>query len=286
MARILTGKEVADALTKQLAKDVAALKEQGVTPALCILRVGERAADLAYEKGALKRAEMTGVAVKHVVLPEDASQEQFDDALRKANEDDTVHGILMCLPLPDHLDSERARKMLAPEKDVDGCTDLSLAGVFTKKPTGYPPCTAQAVIEILRHYGIGIAGKRAVVIGRSLVVGRPLSMLLMHEHATVTICHTHTEGIAGIAREADILVAAAGNLRFVTEAFTNADQVVIDVGINWDAEKNGIAGDVDQDAVLPHVRAITPVPGGVGSVTSSALIRHVVMAAKRAQEKA
>lgn len=281
MARLLKGKEVADALTGRVIRDVTALKEQGVTPTLCILRAGERQEDLAYEKGAMKRAEMTGVAVKHVVLPEDVPQDVFDRALTEANDDEGIHGILMCLPLPAHLDSARARAMLKPEKDVDGCTDASLAGVFAGKDEGFPPCTAQAVIEILRHYGIGLRGKNVVVIGRSLVIGRPVAMLLMHENATVTICHTQTRDIARITRDKDILIAAAGKLRMITKEFTDQNQVVIDVGINWDDAKGAIAGDVDFDEVERIAAAITPVPGGVGGVTSSVLIGHVVMAAKR-----
>ena len=185
------------------------------------------------------------------------------------------------MPLPKHLDTERARKMLNPAKDVDGCTDLSLAGVFTNTKTGFPPCTAQAAMEILHHFDIPVSGKKAAVIGRSLVIGRPVGMMLMHENATVVNCHTRTVDVPSITREADILIAAAGRLHSVTRDFTNPDQVVIDVGINWDEEKGGISGDVAFEDVEPHVQAITPVPGGVGSVTSSVLIGHVIEAAKR-----
>ena len=282
MAEIYKGAPVAEALTEKMIADVEELKAKGITPTLAIFRVGERPDDLSYERGAMKRAEKAGVTVKNVVLPADVCQEDFDAALTALNEDPEVHGILMFRPLPAQLDNERARKMLAPEKDIDGCTDGSLAGVFTNTKTGCPPCTAQAAMEILHHYGVEIKGKKAAVIGRSLVIGRPVAMMLMHENATVVNCHTKTVDVPSITREADILIAAAGQLRSVGPEYVNPEQVVIDVGINWDAEKNGIAGDVDFDAVEPLVKAITPVPGGVGSVTTCVLISHVIEAAKRA----
>ena len=283
MAKILKGKEVADALTARMQQDVEELKAQGVTPTLCIFRVGERPDDLAYERGATKRAQAAGVKVKNLILPADVPQDVFDRELNRVNKDDTIHGILLFMPLPKHLDTERARQMLNPAKDVDGCTDLSLAGVFTNTKTGFPPCTAQAAMEILHHFDIPVSGKKAAVIGRSLVIGRPVGMMLMHENATVVNCHTRTVDVPSITREADILIAAAGRLHSVTRDFTNPDQVVIDVGINWDEEKGGISGDVAFEDVEPHVQAITPVPGGVGSVTSSVLIGHVIEAAKRTQ---
>lgn len=222
-----------------------------------------------------------GIDVKQVILPEDVDSDTFFGELRRVNEDADVHGILLFRPLPRHLDGERARQMIDPAKDVDGCTDGSLAGVFTNTQIGFSPCTAQAAMEILHFYGIDVRGKRAAVIGRSLVIGRPVAMMLMHENATVVNCHTRTRDVRAFTRRADILVAAAGRLHSVTEQYTHPDQVVIDVGINWDEEKGGISGDVDFAAVEPVVQAITPVPGGVGSVTSCVLIGHVVEAAKR-----
>lgn len=282
MARVFRGKEVADAMTARMQREVEEMKERGILPTLCIFRVGERPDDLAYERGALKRAQTVGIGVRQVVLPADVTQEEFDRAFREVNEDDAIHGILLFRPLPKHLDSEKARQMLDPAKDVDGCTDLSLAGVFTNTKTGFAPCTAQAAMEILHHYNIPIEGKKAAVIGRSLVVGRPVAMMLMHENATVVNCHTRTKDIPSITRQADILIAAAGQLHSVTREYTNPGQVIIDVGINWDEEKGGISGDVDFEDVEGAVEAITPVPGGVGSVTSSVLISHVVEAAGRA----
>ena len=270
MAQILKGKVVADALTEQMKQDVEQLKAAGVTPTLCIFRVGERPDDLSYERGATKRANTVGIEVKNVVLPADVSQEEFDKEFCKVNEDDSIHGILLFRPLPRQLDNEKARQMLNPAKDIDGCTE-----------TGFPPCTAQAAMEILHHFGIQIKGKKAAVIGRSLVIGRPVAMMLMHENATVVNCHTRTVDVPSITRQADILIAASGQLHSVTREYTNPDQVVIDVGINWDEAKGGISGDVAFEDVEPCVAAITPVPGGVGSVTTCVLIGHVVEAAKR-----
>ncbi len=281
MARILKGKEVADALTGRMQQETEQLRAAGTPPVLCIFRVGERPDDLAYERGAMKRAQTVGVEVKNVVLPADVSQEEFDREFAQVNADDGIHGILLFRPLPAQLDNEKARQMLDPAKDIDGCTDLSLAGVFTNTPIGFPPCTAQAAMEILHYYDIPVKGKKAAVIGRSLVVGRPVAMMLMHENATVVNCHTRTVDVPSITRVADILIAASGQLHSVTREYTNPDQVIIDVGISWDEEKGGISGDVLFDDVEPYVQAITPVPGGVGSVTSCVLIGHVVEAAKR-----
>jgi methylenetetrahydrofolate dehydrogenase (NADP+)/methenyltetrahydrofolate cyclohydrolase len=281
MAEILKGAPVAAALSESVRSEVDELKAQGIVPMLAIVRVGERPDDLAYERGAMKRAEKVGVEVRSVVFPEDITEEEFFRELDRINKDDAVHGILMFQPLPKHIDTAGARDRIDPAKDIDGCTAISMAGVFTNRPLGFPPCTAAAAMEILHYYGIDPKGKRAAVIGRSLVIGRPVAMMLMHENATVTNCHTRTTDVPGITRTADILIAAAGVLRSVTPEYVNPDQIVIDVGINWDEKKGGIAGDVDFDAVEPVVKAITPVPGGVGSVTSTILMKHVVEAAKR-----
>lgn len=281
MAEIWKGKPVADAMVARMQAETAALAGQGVTPTICIFRVGERPDDLAYERGATKRCESVGIRVKQVVLPGDVSQADFDEAFIAVNRDPSVHGILLFRPLPAQLDNERARQMLDPAKDIDGCTDASLAGVFTNSKVGFPPCTAQAAMELLHHYGVDPKGKKAAVIGRSLVIGRPVAMLLMHENATVVNCHTRTLDVPSITRKADILITAAGVLHSVKPEYTNPDQIVIDVGINWDASKGAISGDVDFDLVEPAVRAITPVPGGVGSVTTCVLADHVIQAAKR-----
>lgn len=281
MAEILKGASVAEALSETIRADVEALKAKGIVPTLAIVRVGEKQEDLAYERGATKRAGKVGVEVRNEVFPEDITEADFFAELERINNDDSVHGILMFQPLPRHIDTGKAREMIVPAKDVDGCTASSMAGVYANTGLGFPPCTAQAAMEILHHYGIDPKGKRAAVIGRSLVIGRPVAMMLMHENATVTNCHTRTVDVPAVTREAEILIAAAGRLRSVTPDFVNSDQVVIDVGINWDEARGGIAGDVDFDAVEPVVRAITPVPGGVGSVTSTVLMKHVVEAAAK-----
>lgn len=281
MAELLKGAPVAAALSEKMAADVAALKEQGVTPTLAILRVGQRDDDLSYERGAMKRCEKVGVAVKNVVLPADVDSDTFFATLEDLNEDDSVHGILMFRPLPKQLDSEKARKLLSPAKDVDGCTDGSLAGVFTNTALGFPPCTARAAMEILKYYGVELKGKRVAVIGRSLVIGRPVAMMLMHANATVTICHTRTVDVPSITRDADILIAASGQMESVGAEYLREGQTVIDVGIGWNEAKQKLCGDVKFEEAEPIVAAITPVPGGVGSVTTAVLCKHVVEAAQR-----
>ena len=281
MAEIWKGAPVAAALSETIAAEAAALKEQGVNPTLAIFRVGERDDDLAYERGAMKRCEKVGVAVKNVVLPADVDSDRFFQTLKELNEDPAVHGILMFRPLPKQLDGEKARRMLAPEKDVDGCTDGSLAGVFTNTALGFPPCTAQAAMELLRYYGVDPKGKRVAVIGRSLVIGRPVAMMLMHANATVTVCHTRTVDVPSVTREADSVVAASGQMESVGAAYLREGQIVIDVGIGWNEAKQKLCGDVLAEEAEPIVAALTPVPGGVGSVTSAVLCKHVVEAARR-----
>ena len=281
MAEILKGAAVTAALNEKMTAKVAALKEKGVTPTLAILRVGERPDDISYETGAMKRCEKIGVQVKNVVLPADVDSDTFFAALDNLNNDPAVHGILMFRPLPKHLDGEKARQLLAPEKDIDGCTDGSLAGVFTNTKVGFPPCTAQAAMEILDYYGIDCAGKRAVVMGRSLVIGRPAAMMLMHKNATVTVTHRKTVDTPAVVRQADIVIVAIGEMENVGAEYFRPGQVVVDVGIGWNEEKGKLCGDVRFDEAEPIVAAITPVPGGVGTVTTSILVSHVVEAAER-----
>ena len=281
MAEILKGAAVTAALNEKMMADVAALKEKGVSPTLAIFRVGERDDDLSYERGAMKRCASVGVEVKNVVLPADVDSDTFFKTLDELNNDPAVHGILMFRPLPKQLDNEKARQLLSPAKDIDGCTDGSLAGVFTNTKVGFPPCTAQAAMEILDHYGVDCKGKRAVVIGRSLVVGRPAALMLMHKNATVTVCHTRTVDMPSVTREADILIVCAGQMESIGAEYLREGQVVIDVGIHWNDEKGKLCGDVRFDEAEPVVSAITPVPGGVGTVTTSVLVSHVVEAAKR-----
>lgn len=281
MAEILKGAPVTKALNEKMSAKVAELKEKGVEPTLAIFRVGERADDISYEKGAMKRCDQVGVKVKNVVLPADVDADTFFATLTELNEDDAVHGILMFRPLPKQIDGEKARQMMNPAKDIDGCTDGSLAGVFTNTKVGFAPCTAQAAIEILDYYGIDCKGKRAAVIGRSLVVGRPVSMMLMHKNSTVTTCHTRTVDMPSVTKEAEILIVCSGQMESIGAEYLREGQVVVDVGIGWNEEKGKLCGDVKFEEAEPIVSAITPVPGGVGTVTTSVLVSHVVEAAER-----
>lgn len=285
MAQLLKGAEVVSALNETIQADVAALLSRGVTPTLAILRVGDKPDDLAYERGAMKRAETVGVAVRQIALPQTVSQEELLAEIEKINSDESIHGCLMLRPLPKHIDDLRAREALLPEKDIDGITEGSLAGVFTGTKRGFPPCTAQACMEILRHYKFDLAGKNAIVIGRSLVIGKPVAMMLLGQNATVTICHTKTKDMPALTKRADILIVAAGKPGVVGAEYVSAGQIVLDVGINFNAEGK-MTGDADFAAVEPIVGAITPVPGGVGTVTTSVLMAHVVEAAKRAAARA
>ncbi|MCD8152218.1 MAG: bifunctional 5,10-methylenetetrahydrofolate dehydrogenase/5,10-methenyltetrahydrofolate cyclohydrolase [Clostridiales bacterium] len=282
MAKVLKGKPVADRINEESIAQVEKLREKGIQPTLAMLRVGARADDISYERGAMKRCDAVGVAVKNVVLSENISQEVLMEELDKLNRDSKVHGILVFRPLPKHMDGEAVRLAMNPAKDVDGITDGSLSGVFTNTSVGFCPCTAQAAVEILDYYGIACSGKRAAVIGRSLVVGRPAAMLLMHKNATVTICHTRTEDMPSVTKEADIIIVCAGKMEAIDAKYFRSGQTVIDVGIGFNETKGKLCGDVDYDAVEPVVDAITPVPGGVGSVTTAVLVKHVVEAAGRA----
>ena len=289
MAKQLLGKEVNEALVASLQTRTSALKAKGIIPTLGIIRLGENPSDLSYEKGATKRAEEVGVAVKNYILPEDASKEDVLKVIDEVNADETVHGVLMFRPLPKHLkaDQDEICNRLAPAKDVDSMTHMSNAGVFEGQDLGYAPCTPAACMEILDHYGIDCKGKNAVVIGRSLVVGKPAAMMLMAKNATVTVCHTRTVNTAEICKKADIIVTAAGVLGSLTKDFVSEGQIVIDVSMNWNPEKitskgkGGMSGDCVFDEVEPIVGAITPVPGGVGAVTTSVLMKHVVEAAEK-----
>jgi len=287
MAEILKGADVVSALGNKMAEKIDALKAKDIVATLAIVRVGERPDDISYEKTATKRCETVGVAVKNILLPANVTQGELIQNIIDLNKDNSVHGVLLFRPLPKHLSDEAVRAVLKPEKDIDGITDGSLAGVFTGSGQGFAPCTAQACMEILDHYNIDCKGKRAVVIGRSLVVGKPVAMMLMGRHATVTVCHTRTVDMPSIARGAEILIVAAGQMEGITKEYFSPGQVVIDVGINWNDEKGKLCGDVNFEDAEPIVAAITPVPGGVGTVTTSVLVSHVVEAAmnQRSQQE-
>lgn len=287
MASILKGAPVVAAMNERNAALCEQLKAKGVVPTLAVVRVGAREDDLSYERGVMTRCGKVGVEVKQYLLPADAAQDDLLKVIAEINADDAIHGCLLFRPLPKQFDDRTVRAALAPEKDIDGITDGSLAGVFTNTDLGYAPCTAQACLEILKHYNVPLSGKRAVVVGRSLVVGKPAAMMLLGKNATVTVCHTKTKNVEEVAREADILVSAAGVLKSLTKDYVRPGQIVIDVSMNWDPDKvtskgkGGMAGDAVFAEVEPIVEAITPVPGGVGAVTTSVLIGHVVEAAER-----
>ncbi|MGI6615836.1 MAG: bifunctional 5,10-methylenetetrahydrofolate dehydrogenase/5,10-methenyltetrahydrofolate cyclohydrolase [Dethiobacteria bacterium] len=285
MAERLRGKPVADAMKEDLLKRVEQLKAKGLTPKIGIIRVGANPDDLFYEGGIKKTSDGVGMAYEIFEHPEDIGQEELEKAVRAVGADSAIHGILMFAPLPKHLDEKKIRSLIPVEKDVD-CMTLGSAGkVFADDVTGFPPCTPTACMEMLRFYDVPLKGKRVTVVGRSMVVGKPMAMLLLREHATVTICHSRTVDLAKVCAEADILVAAVGRPRMIGRDYVRTGQIVFDVGINADPDNPGkYCGDVDYDAVEPVVEKITPVPGGVGSVTTIMLCKHTVMACEMQQE--
>ena len=279
MSILMKGADVAKTMKEDLTGEARRLKDRGILPSLTIVRVGARPDDLAYERGARKRMEMIGSECKVVELPETITQAEFEKTFFKINEDPKVHGILLFRPLPGHLEEGPVVSRINPLKDVDCMCPVNIAKVFSGDETGHAPCTPEAVMEMLDYYKIDPRGKKVTVIGRSMVVGKPLSMLLLKRHATVTICHTRTKDLSATCREAEILVAAAGKARMVTADMIGDGAVVVDVGINVDAKGN-LCGDVDFNAAEPVTSYISPVPRGVGSVTSSVLAKHVLKAAE------
>ena len=281
MAAILKGAPVVASMNEANAARCAALSEKGIIPTLAVVRVGAREDDLSYERGVMTRCGKVGVAVRQFLLPADASQDELLDVIQKINADASIHGCLLFRPLPKQFDDRTIRAALDPKKDIDGITDGSLAGVFTNTAIGYPPCTAQACLEILKYYQIPLSGKRAVVVGRSLVVGKPAAMMLDRENATVTMCNSRTQDLPALCREADVVVVAMGRMGAIGGDALREGQVVVDVGIHVNKEGK-LCGDVRFSEAEPLVDAITPVPGGVGTVTTSVLVGHVVDAAEKA----
>lgn len=273
----LKGNAVVTELRDQFNKEISSLGEKGIVPKLTVVRVGQREDDLAYEKGIIKRFESVNAIVEIIALSLDTAQEKLEETILKLNEDKNVHGILVFRPLPKHLSEERLKGIIAENKDVDCMGTANTAMVFAGNKKGYPPCTPQAVVELLNFYQIPLTGKKVVIVGRSLVVGKPLAMLLLGENATITICHTKTVNLKEECRKADILIACAGVPKMIKENFINPGQVVIDVGINM--ENGNLCGDVDYENVSDQVQAITPVPGGVGTVTTSVLLKHTIRSA-------
>ncbi len=283
-AQILKGKPVADALCAKTRAAASALREKGVEPTLAVVRVGAREDDLAYERGLAKRCESVGINVRIVEENADISEAGLVRDVRALADDSCVHGILVFMPLPKHINADAVKAAIPPEKDVDGVTDGSMAGVFSGSGRGFAPCTAEAVVKILEFYEVPMAGQRACVMGRSLVIGKPVSMLLMQRDATVTVCHSKTANAAEIARGCDILVAAVGKAEGIGAEFFAENQTVIDVGINF-GEDGKMCGDVHFPTAEEKVHAVTPVPGGVGAVTTAVLASHVVQAAYNASVK-
>ena len=279
MAELLKGIEVVNGMKDRLISQNEELIKKGVTPCLNIVRIGERPDDLSYEKGTLKRFEGLGIKTKVSVFPENITKEDFEKEFKTINSDKSVHGILLFRPMPKHIDEDAIMKIFDPAKDMDGMVSENVAKVFSADESGYAPCTPTAVMAMIKHYGIDLKGKKVTLVGRSMVVGKPLSMLLLKEHATVTICHTRTADLVSECQNGEIVIAAAGAAKMIKAEHIKKGTVVIDVGINVD-ENGNLCGDVDFDAVEPIASKITPVPGGVGTVTTSVLAMHVLKAAE------
>ncbi|MBR4404639.1 MAG: bifunctional 5,10-methylenetetrahydrofolate dehydrogenase/5,10-methenyltetrahydrofolate cyclohydrolase [Clostridiales bacterium] len=271
----LGGKEVADKIVEEIKVKVEDLKGKGVNPKLAILRVGAREDDLAYERGVLKRFETAGVDVEVTALDAGVSQEELDKTFDGINNDPEVHGILVFRPLPKPLSDEHMRRTIDPGKDSDFMDIRNMENVLAGVPDCAAPCTAEAVMALIKHYQIETKGKKVTVVGRSLVIGKPVALLLTTANATVTVCHTKTADIEAECRNADIIVACCGVAKMITDKYVKPGQTVIDVGMNVD-EEGRLCGDVDYEKVSEIADAVTPVPGGVGSITTAILLRHVV----------
>ena len=280
MSRILYGAPVAEKLRGELRGRIAVLKERGITPTLALVRVGEDPGSLSYERSTLRVCEKLGIAVRQELLPAESGTEKLAETLHAVSADPAVHGCLPLRPLPPQIDEARAWAALSPEKDVDGVTDASLRLAFVGRGPGFCPCTPEAVLELLRFYDCPLDGAKVCILGRSLVVGRPLALLMTVRNATVVVCHTHTPAEAEICRRADIVVAATRKIGLITPDYVREGQVVIDVGTVPDADGK-LHGNAAFEEISPIVRAISPVPGGVGAITTTVLMRHVVEAAEK-----
>lgn len=280
MGLLAKGKPVADKITEEVKKEVEQFKENNIFPKLKIVRVGEREDDLSYERAAVKRMNSCGIECEVLELFADISQDDFAQELKKVDGDETVHGILLFRPLPKQINENDVKFIISSEKDIDCFNPINVAKVMEGDETGFPPCTPTAAIEILKHYNVPLKGKNAVVLGRSMVVGKPAAMLLLKENASVTICHSKTENLPEVAAKADILIAAIGKSNMVTSDFVKEGAAVIDVGINVDSQGN-MTGDVNTTDCIEKCGLITPVPAGVGSVTTAVLAKHVVKACRQ-----
>ena len=276
---IIKGAQVAEAVSAETLKRAEALRLKGIEPCLAVIRVGEDGSQLAYERGAIKRMDKCGINCRVCAFDENISQEDFENEFKKINDDNSVHGILLLQPLPKTLSVEPIKDIINPLKDVDAVSPVNMYKILANDKTGYAPCTAEGVMEILDWMGTDLKGKKCKVIGRSMIVGKPLGLLLLARDATVTYCHSKTRELAKETKDADVLIAAAGSAKLVGADFVNENMTVIDVGVNVD-ENGNMCGDVDFEAVEPIVANITPVPGGTGAVTTSVLAKHVVKAAE------
>lgn len=276
---VLKGKPVADAICEKIREDVSALESKGINPGLAIVRVGEKPDDIYYESSAIKKMESVGIRVASVVLNEKISESALIMKIHELNIDDGVNGILLLMPLPKHINGENVKKAILPEKDIDGLTNENMVKLYAGDNSGFAPCTPSAVMELLEYNNIDVSGKNVVIVGRSLVVGKPLAMLMLAKNATVTVCHSKTKDLKAVCRSADILVAAVGRAKMITADYVSPGAVVVDVGINQD-ENGNMCGDVDFESVCGVASAVTPVPGGIGGITTSVLAKHTVLAAK------
>ena len=272
----LRGKKVSDGIKEYVSKELETLS---FVPKLAIVRVGENPDDMSYERGATKKLKSFGLDVASYVFPQDISDEDFKKAFKDINEDDEVTGILLLRPLPRTINEKDIENMIDPKKDLDGISPINIAKVFAEDTTGFSPCTAEAVIEVLKAYDIELTGKRVTIVGRSMVVGKPVSMLLLKENATVTMTHTRTVDLKKTCSDAEIVIAAAGRAKMLNSDYCGQDAVMIDVGINVD-ENGKLCGDVDYATLDGKASAATPVPGGVGTVTTAVLAKHLIQAAK------
>ncbi|EMG28135.1 bifunctional 5,10-methylene-tetrahydrofolate dehydrogenase/ 5,10-methylene-tetrahydrofolate cyclohydrolase [Listeria fleischmannii 1991] len=283
MAQVIDGKKLAKEIQENVTKEVSRLKSEGKQPGLAVVLVGDNQASRTYVRNKQKRTEESGMKSVLIELDEDVSEEKLLQTVEELNEDDTIHGILVQLPLPKHISEEKVIDTISVLKDVDGFHPLNVGNLFVGKDS-LVPCTPAGIIELIKSTGQTIAGKRAVVIGRSNIVGKPVAQLLLQENATVTIAHSRTENLAEVASEADILVVATGLAKFVKKEYVKEGAIVIDVGMDRD-ENNKLCGDVDYDDVFQKAGFITPVPGGVGPMTITMLLSNTLKAAKRLFDK-
>lgn len=277
--KIIKGKPVADRITENLIEETKKLKELDIVPKLAIVRIGENPDDMSYERGAMNRCAKIGIDVQNIVLQGDVSEGEYIEVIKNLNDDKNINGILCLRPLPKNINENKVKSIIDAKKDVDCFNPINSAKLFEGEKDGYAPCTPEAVMKILNHYEVDLSGKKVVVLGRSLIVGKPVSIMLMGENATVTICHSKTENLAEEAKNADVLVAAIGRAKMVDKSYIKEGATVIDVGINID-ESGNLCGDVDTESAIGIAKMITPVPAGVGSVTTSVLAEHVIKACK------